>query len=111
MATPLNIYPRATEKAYGLSKGNIYVFDVPLGANKKQILEAVQVQFNVKAIDIKTLVQNGKSMRSSTGKRSYPKTTYRKDTKKAYVTLAEGNSIKVFEEAETADKATKKEKK
>jgi len=50
------------------------------------------------------LVQSGKAIRFSRGKNRYPGTTNRKDTKKAYVTLAEGNSIKVFEEPAKEEK-------
>ena len=111
MTTQINIYPRATEKAYGQALNNIYVFNVPIGANKQQIIEAVESQFNVKTINIKTLVQNGKAIRSSRGKRSQPGIAYRKDSKKAYVTLAEGDSIKVFDETTDDKSANKKEKK
>jgi ribosomal protein L23 len=105
MSTPIQIFPRATEKAYGLSKGNVYVFDVPTSANKQQILEAVESQFDVKTVNIKTLVQKGKGVRASRGKRAYPGTAFRKDMKKAYVTLIKGDSIKVFDEPEqTPDK-------
>ncbi|MEI7689838.1 MAG: 50S ribosomal protein L23 [Candidatus Saccharibacteria bacterium] len=109
----MNIYPRKTEKAYGQSLNNIYVFDVPTSANKQQILAAVASQFNVKPINIKTLVQSGKAIRVSRGKRAHPGVTTRRDLKKAYVTLAAGDSIKVFDEvaAEPETKATKKEKK
>lgn len=114
MTTRINIYPRATEKAYGQSKNNVYVFDAPVSANKQQILAAVEEQYGVKTVSIKTLIQSGKAVRTNRGKRSQPGTTHRKDLKKAYVTLAEGNSIKVFDEAvtpEPAVKADKKEKK
>lgn len=114
MTAQINIFPRATEKAYGMVKNNVYVFDVPLTANKQQILTAVETQFGVKTVSIKTLVQSGKAIRTSTGKRSRPTTVNRKDLKKAYVTLAKGDSIKVFDEAtleETEAKAAKKEKK
>jgi large subunit ribosomal protein L23 len=111
MTTQINIYPRATEKAYGQALNNIYVFDVPVGANKQQIIEAVESQFNVKTIGIKTLIQNGKAIRSSKGKRSQPGIAYRKDAKKAYVTLIEGDSIKVFDETTDDKSANKKEKK
>ena len=95
------VTPRATEKAYRLSTNqNTYVFDVPLAANKQQITDAVESQYEVKVASIKTAVQNGKSMRYARGKNRYPGTTTRKDSKKAYVTLAEGNSIKVFDEVE-----------
>jgi large subunit ribosomal protein L23 len=96
MALPL-VIPKTTEKAYGQSQKNIYVFDVPLDVNKQEITAAVEAQFNVKVKAIKTLVQNGKSIRFSRGKNRYPGTTTRHDSKKAYVTLAAGNSIAVFE--------------
>jgi large subunit ribosomal protein L23 len=102
----INVTPRATEKAYAQSQNNVYVFNVPLDANKQQITRAVESQFDVKVTGIKTLVQNGKAVRFSRGKNRYPGTTARKDSKKAYVTLAEGNSIKVF-----AEPAAEEEKK
>jgi len=94
----INVFPRATEKAYGLStSNNVYVFEVPLNANKDQIITAVESQYKVKVTNIKTLVQNGKSIMASRGKRAHPKVVNRRDAKKAYVTLASGDSIKVFE--------------
>lgn len=114
--TNISIIPRATEKAYGQSLlNNVYVFNAPLTANKQQIVAAVEAQFEVKVTNIKTLVQNGKAVRFSRGKRSQPGNTTRRDSKKAYVTLAKGDSIKVFDEAPAAetvtDKKTKEEKK
>lgn len=109
-----NIYPRKTEKSYGLSKDNVYVFDVPASANKQQIKTEVEKQFNVKVINIKTLVQFGKIIHYSKGKRSRPGETSHSNFKKAYVTLAKGNSIKVFDEAtesETPSKTKTKENK
>ena len=94
----LLIIPRATEKAYAQSLAtNTYVFSVPLDANKQQIVDAVESQLDVKVTNIKTLVQSGKAVRYSRGKNRYPGTTTRKDSKKAYVTLAEGDSIQVFD--------------
>lgn len=98
MTTAISVIPRATEKAYAQSQNNTYVFNVPLTANKQQIVAAVETQFNVKVTRIKTLVQSGKAVRFSRGKNRYPGTTTRKDAKKAYVTLAEGNSIQVFDQ-------------
>lgn len=91
------VTPRATEKAYRLSTENTYVFNVPVDANRNEIKAAVETQFDVKVTGVKTLVQNGKAVRFSRGKNRYPGTTTRKDSKKAYVTLAEGNSIQVFD--------------
>lgn len=102
------VTPRSTEKAYRLVAGqNTYVFNVPLEANKQEIVAAVEAQHDgVKVASIKTLVQAGKSVRYSRGKHRYPGTTNRKDAKKAYVTLSEG-SIKVFDTEEPAEKEKK----
>lgn len=97
--TLISVIPRATEKAYAQSlSNNVYVFNVPLTANKQEIVAAVESQFEVKVERIKTLVQNGKAIRFSRGKNRYPGKTTRKDSKKAYVTLAAGNSIQVFDQ-------------
>ncbi len=107
----ISVFPRATEKAYGLSKNNVYVFDAPVNANKKEILAAIEDQFGVKTLGIKTLTQKGKAVRFSRGKRSYPGKTTRQDCKKAYVTLAQGDKINVFDEIENAEAKAKAEKK
>jgi ribosomal protein L23 len=120
MTTQINIFPKSTEKAYAQSKNNVYVFDAPVSANKQQIAEAVESQFKVKVVRIKSLIQTGKAVRVGRGKHAAPVNMLRSDTKKAYVTLAKGDSIKVFNEevapAETKEttvkvKADKKEKK
>ncbi len=98
------ITPRATEKAYGLTAKNTYVFNVPLDANKQQIGETVAAQYGVTVKKVTVAVQLGKAVRFSRGKNRYPGTTKRKDSKKAYVTLAEGSSIQVFEQPETEEK-------
>lgn len=107
------VTPVTTEKAYGQSQKNIYVFNVPLNANKQQIVAAVEGQYDVKIAAIKTLVQTGKAIRFSRGKNRYPGTTTRTNSKKAYVTLAAGSSLNFFEQpAEEAPKApVKKEEK
>jgi large subunit ribosomal protein L23 len=99
------VTPRATEKAYRLVSGqNTYVFNVPTAANKQEIVDAVEAQYEgVKVASIKTVVQNGKAVRFSRGKNRYPGTTHRQNTKKAYVTLSEGK-IRVFDEATEEEK-------
>lgn len=105
---PISVIPRATEKAYRqVSDKNTYVFSVPLTVNKRQIAEAVEAQFDVKVENVTTLVQQGKAVRFSRGKNRYPGTTSRKDSKKAYVRLAEGNSIQVFDQPAEAEQETK----
>ena len=99
------VTPITTEKAYGLSAGmNTYVFSVPLSSNKQQIAAAVEAQYEVKVTGVKTLVQNGKSVRFSRGKNRYPGTTTRQNAKKAYVTLADNNTIPVFDVVEQETK-------
>ena len=94
------VYPRATEKAYAASLNNVYVFNAPISANKNEITASIEAQHGVKVVSIRTVVQSGKSIRFNRGKRRFPGTTNRTDTKKAYVTLAKGDSIQVFTEQE-----------
>lgn len=103
------VTPVTTEKAYGLSQKNVYVFNVPLAANKNEITDAITAQYGVEVKAIKTLVQSGKAVRFSRGKNRYPGTTTRSDSKKAYVTLAEGSTLALFEQPE-APVATEEKK-
>lgn len=105
------ITPRATEKAYALSTTkNVYVFNVPLTLNKNQIKEVIENQFEVTVTGVRTVVQAGKVKRinkSRNPKRYVAGSTTQKDTKKAYVTLKEGDKIAIFE----SNEATTEEKK
>ena len=81
--------PIITEKATMASEANAVVFEVAIDANKPQIKEAVEGLFGVKVKAVNTTVTKGKvkRFRGQLGKR--------KDVKKAYVTLEEGNTIDV----------------
>ncbi len=81
--------PIITEKATMASENNAVVFEVAIEANKPQIKEAVESLFNVKVKAVNTSITKGKVKRfkGQLGKR--------KDVKKAYVTLEEGNTIDV----------------
>lgn len=106
--------PRATEKTYLEQTKRTYVFPVKRTATKQEIAALVEKEFNVKVTDVRTLIRNGKKTKYSKGKHAYPGITHRQDKKYAYVTLAEGNSIKVFEEPEdnkTSAKEAKADKK
>ena len=107
--TAILITPVTTEKAYGQSQKNVYVFTVPKTSNKQQISAQVESEFGVKVVAIKTLVQSGKAIRFSRGKNRFPGTTKRTDSKKAYVTLAEGSTLAIFEQAEEPSTAKKSE--
>lgn len=103
----LTIIPIPSEKAYASSLGNTYIFKVPMTANKQQIIAAVEAQYGVSVKDVRTLIQNGKTITVSRGKRARPSTTKRNDVKKAYVSLNEGSSIKLFEESKETEKESK----
>ena len=95
-----SLVPRATEKTYFEQTRRTYAFFVKPSASKQEIANQVSDQFNVTVEDVRTLVRKGKKTKYSKGKHAYPGTTFRRDHKLAYVTLAEGNSIRVFEESE-----------
>ncbi|MEL6959986.1 MAG: 50S ribosomal protein L23 [Pseudomonadota bacterium] len=81
--------PVITEKATMASEANAVVFEVAIDSNKPQIKEAVEALFGVKVKAVNTTITKGKNKRF----RGRPGT--RKDVKKAYVTLEDGNSIDV----------------
>ena len=81
--------PVITEKATMASEGGAVVFEVAIEANKPQIKEAVEALFGVKVKAVNTTITKGKQKRFRGVKGT------RKDVKKAYVTLEEGNAIDV----------------
>lgn len=83
------VAPLITEKATRVSEHGQVVFKVRLDADKGEIKEAVESIFGVKVTAVNTLVQKGKTkrFRGRPGKRN--------DIKKAFVTLADGQSIDV----------------
>jgi large subunit ribosomal protein L23 len=81
--------PIITEKATMASEFGAVVFEVAIDANKPMIKEAVEALFGVKVKAVNTTITKGKS------KRFKGKLGTRKDVKKAYVTLEEGNTIDV----------------
>jgi len=91
------IRPLITEKMTNLSAGkSICGFLVNPKSNKIQIAKAVEEKFNVHVLSVKTINHPGKT-----------KTQFRKSgrfsgktsgSKKAIVTLKEGESIELFEE-------------
>ena len=85
------VAPVVSEKSYGLMEQGVYTFLVHTDANKTHIPIAVQEIFGVKVASVNTLNREGKRKRSRTG---YGK---RKNTKRAYVTLAAGSDpIDIF---------------
>lgn len=79
--------PLITEKATALSERNQVVFKVAIDATKPEIKASVEALFGVKVLGVNTLIQKGKT------KRFKGRPGVRSDVKKAYVQLAEGQSI------------------
>ena len=84
------IAPVVSEKSYGLLDVNKYTFVVHPDANKTQIKIAVEQIFNVKVTSVNTLNRQGKTRRTRNGLGK------RASTKRAIVSLAEGERIDIF---------------
>ena len=87
------IAPVVSEKSYEQHEKNVYVFKVQTSASKPEIRNAIESIFDVTVTKVNTLNRKGKVRRNrrnnTLGKRA--------DTKRAIVTLAEGDSIQIFE--------------
>lgn len=84
--------PRITEKAYALNGANQFVFVVSKDAHKSVIARSVQEAYGVEVVDVRTINLPGKSKvfgkKGQIGSRSA--------TKKAIVTIKEGQTIELF---------------
>jgi large subunit ribosomal protein L23 len=86
------VRPLVTEKSHDqLDRLGAYTFVVNKDANKIEIAKAVEKQFGVKVRDVRTMRYAGKQKRM--GRFIGRKASW----KKAMVTLAEGDSIELFE--------------
>ena len=86
------VKPLVTEKSHQqLDQHGAYTFVVANDANKIEIAYAIEKQFNVKVKDVRTMRYAGKEKRM--GRWVGRKAAW----KKAVVTLAEGDSIEIFE--------------
>ncbi len=98
----LNIYeiiqrPVVTDKALALNqKMNKLVLYVHPAANKPMVAYAVEKLFEVKVDNVRIIVRKGKVRRSRRGSRVM---TQGATTKKAIVTLAEGYTLNLFDQA------------
>ena len=79
--------PILTEKSTNLNQFNQYSFVVTKNSNSNEIKQAIEKIFKVKVTKVNTSIIKGKlkSFKGTLG--------YKKDLKKAIVTLAEGNTI------------------
>lgn len=85
--------PLLTEKAtIAREIGNEYAFEVDLDANKIQIKSAVEELYSVKVEKVRTVRRQGKLKRQGMHEGRRPR------WKKAMITLAEGNTIELFDQ-------------
>ena len=82
--------PVVSEKSYGLLDENKYTFLVSPDANKTEIKIAVEKVFGVKVTGVNTANRQGKRKRARGGWGKRP------DTKRAVVSIAEGQRIDIF---------------
>jgi len=82
--------PVVSEKSYGLLDENKYTFLVRTDANKTEIKIAVESIFDVKVTAVNTINRKGKTRRTRYGLGQRP------DTKRAVVSVAEGQRIDIF---------------
>ncbi len=85
------IAPVVSEKSYGLLDENKYTFLVAPDANKTEIKIAVETVFEVKVTGVNTINRPGKRRRTRAGWGGK-----RPDTKRAIVTVADGQRIDIF---------------
>ena len=79
--------PVTTEKTTNLQQFNQYSFIVSKNCNSFEIKKAIEMIFKVKVSKVNTSILRGK------GKTFKGQYGFRKDTKRAIVTLIEGNTI------------------
>ncbi len=83
--------PRVSEKAAMLAAKDVYVFNVPINANKVEVGKAVEALYSVNVIQVRTIRGIGKIVRRgrSVGARNR--------WKKALVTIKAGQKIDLYQ--------------
>lgn len=89
------IKPVISEKSYGLLDQNKYTFIVRPDANKTQIKQAVEQIFEVRVLGVNTVNRPGKRKRFRVSDNTW-RQGKRPDTKRAIISVAEGERIDVF---------------
>ena len=85
--------PKVSEKTARLAESNQYVFEIAKDATKDDVKTAIEQLFNVKvaAVNVANIKGKSKAFRQRAGRRS--------DKRKAYVRLAEGQTLDVTAKA------------
>jgi large subunit ribosomal protein L23 len=105
----ITLKPRVSEKAYGLSEqSNTYVFDVVYKVNKFEVAKAVTSQYEVSVTKVHLVNIPGKAQKSYRQRGRKSISGQRSDTRKAYVTLKEGDKLPFFAASEDTPKPKEK---
>ena len=89
----MKLIPIFTEKSTGLAKQGKYTFGVDVKVTKNQVRAELLKVFGVHTKDIRTIKNVGEEKRNQKGKKIRIAAS-----KKAIVTIAEGEKLDVFEE-------------
>lgn len=87
------IEPIVSEKSYALLDEGVYTFRVHPDASKPEIADAVRSIFEVEVVKVNTLNRSGKRKRNRRSSTMGQRTS----SKRAYVTLAPGDTIELFQ--------------
>lgn len=85
--------PLVTEKNTYHNAAGVYVFEVDIKSDKTEIKKAVETKFGVKVVGVRTSIGRGRPKTTKFGVGRTPR------WKKAYVKLASGEKIALFEGA------------
>ncbi len=89
----MKLVPVFTEKSTGFAKQGKYTFAVDVKATKNQVRAELLKIFGVHAKEVRTIKNVGESKRNLRGQKVWVRAS-----KKAIVTIAEGEKLDVFEE-------------
>lgn len=92
------VRPVVTEKSTRQTEDNVFTFIVARNANKHEIAHAVRKIWDVDVVDVRTVNYAGKARRSLMGRLTRNRDIGRRASfKKAFVTIAEGDYIELYE--------------
>ena len=95
----LSLLPLLSEKTIAQGEElRTYTFMVPKSAGKLEIAEAIKTTYKVKTVSVRTATIKGKAISTLVQRGRRRVSGQRSDYKKAYISLAEGEEIKLVEE-------------
>ncbi len=90
----VELRPIISEKSMNMAANGVYMFEANKAANKMEIASEVAKLFKVNVVAVRTSILNGKVKRFKGVKGA------RRDTKRAFVQLKEGQKITIFDAEE-----------